>query len=82
MSRRPLEVKGTASEKRWAQPRDEIFSPLPTRIAFVAITKVTQGLDTTGVAAAAHATTIALWQLGGVILFALCRPTHASSRGP
>ena len=38
MSRHPLEVKGAASEKRWAQPRDEIFSPLPTSIAFVAIT--------------------------------------------
>ena len=40
-------------------------------VAFVAITKTTQGLDTTGVAAAAHATTIALWQLGGVVLFAM-----------
>ena len=36
--RHPLEVKGAASENRWAQPRDDIFSPLPTSIAFVAIT--------------------------------------------
>ena len=40
-------------------------------VAFVAITKTTQSLDTTGVAAAAHAVTIALWQLGGVVLFAM-----------
>lgn len=40
-------------------------------VAFVTITKTTQRLDTTGVAAAAHATTIALWQLGGVVLFAM-----------
>lgn len=40
-------------------------------IAFVAITKTTQGLDATGVSAAAHAVTIALWQLGGVVLFAM-----------
>lgn len=40
-------------------------------VAFIAITKTTQGLDTTGVAAAAHATTIQLWQLGGVVLFAM-----------
>ena len=40
-------------------------------VAFIAITKTTQGLDTTGVAAAAHAVTIALWQLGGVVLFAM-----------
>lgn len=40
-------------------------------VAFVAITKTTQGLDATGVAAAAHAVTIALWQLGGVVLFAM-----------
>ena len=38
MSKHPLEVKGAKSETRWAQPRDEIFSPLPTSIAFVAIT--------------------------------------------
>ena len=31
----------------------------------------TQALDSTGTAAAAHAVTIQLWQLGGVILFAL-----------
>ena len=40
-------------------------------VAFVAITKTTQGLDTTGIAAAAHSVTIALWQLGGVVLFAM-----------
>ena len=40
-------------------------------IAFVAITRTTQGLDSTGIAAAAHSVTIALWQLGGVVLFAM-----------
>jgi len=40
-------------------------------VAFIAITKKVQGLDATGTAAAAHAVTIQLWQLGGVILFAL-----------
>ena len=38
MSKHPLEVKGAKSETRWAQPRDKIFSPLPTSIAFIAIT--------------------------------------------
>jgi len=40
-------------------------------VAFLAITKTTQSLDSTGVSAAAHAVTIALWQLGGVVLFAM-----------
>ena len=40
-------------------------------VAFIFITKKVQGLDATGTAAAAHAVTIQLWQLGGVILFAL-----------
>ena len=37
----PLAVKGAASEKRWAQPSGaaaQLFSPLPTSIAFIAIT--------------------------------------------
>ena len=33
-----LEVKGAASETRWAQPRAALFQPVPTSIAFVAIT--------------------------------------------
>ena len=38
MSKHPLEVKGAKSETRWAQPRDELFSPLPTSIAMISIT--------------------------------------------
>ena len=37
MSRHPLEVQGAKSEKRFLQPRAEIFRPTPTSIAFVAI---------------------------------------------
>ena len=33
-----LEVKGAASENRWAQPRAQLFQPTPTSIAFVAQT--------------------------------------------
>lgn len=40
-------------------------------IAFLAVTKTTQALDTDGTAAAAHAVTIQLWQLGGVVLLAM-----------
>jgi len=40
-------------------------------LAYAAITKTVQGLDTTGVSAAAHAVTLALWRLGGVVLFAM-----------
>ena len=36
--------------------------------AFLMVTRTTQSLDATGVAAAAHAITIQLWQLGGVVL--------------
>jgi len=44
---------------------------LALNAAFFVITRTTQALDSTGTAAAAHAVTIQLWQLGGVILFAL-----------
>lgn len=40
-------------------------------VAFLAVTRTTQALDTDGTAAAAHAVTIQLWQLGGVILLAM-----------
>ena len=40
-------------------------------VAFIAVTKTTQALDKTGTAAAAHAITVQLWQLGGVVLLAL-----------
>ena len=40
-------------------------------MAFLAVTRTTQALDTTGTAAAAHAVTIQLWQLGGVVLLAM-----------
>jgi len=39
-------------------------------IAFLAVTRTTQALDTKGTSAAAHAITIQLWQLGGVVLLA------------
>ena len=44
---------------------------LALNIAFLYVTRTVQRLDTTGTAAAAHAVTIQLWQLGGVVLFAL-----------
>jgi hypothetical protein len=40
-------------------------------MAFLAVTRTTQALDRTGTAAAAHAVTIQLWQLGGVFLLAM-----------
>ena len=40
-------------------------------LAFLFVTRATQRLDATGTAAAAHAVTLQLWQLGGVVLFAL-----------
>ena len=40
-------------------------------VAFLAVTRTTQALDKTGTAAAAHAITVQLWQLGGVVLLAL-----------
>jgi Na+-driven multidrug efflux pump len=40
-------------------------------IAFLAVTRTTQKIDGSGVAAAAHAITIQLWQLGGVVLLAM-----------
>lgn len=40
-------------------------------IAFLAVTRTTQSLDSTGTAAAAHAITVQLWQLGGIVLLAL-----------
>eukprot|EP01035_Chromulina_nebulosa_P002520 gene2520-3410_t len=40
-------------------------------IAFLAVTRTTQQLDSSGTAAAAHAITVQLWQLGGVVLLAM-----------
>jgi len=40
-------------------------------ISFLAVTRRTQALDSSGTAAAAHAITIQLWQLGGVVLLAM-----------
>ena len=48
-------------------------------VAFVAITRTTQGLDSAGIAAAAHSVTLMLWQLGGVVLFAM-GPAQSSAR--
>ena len=35
-----LEVKGAASETRWAQPRAKLFQPTPISVAFTAPTGV------------------------------------------
>jgi multidrug resistance protein, MATE family len=40
-------------------------------ITFLAVTRVTQSIDTTGVGAAAHALTIQVFQVGGIVLLAL-----------
>lgn len=40
-------------------------------IALLTVARTTQGLDSTGTTAAAHAITIQLWQLGGVFLLAM-----------
>ena len=37
MSRHPLEVQGAKSEKRFLQPRAEIFRPTPLSVAAVAV---------------------------------------------
>jgi Na+-driven multidrug efflux pump len=44
---------------------------LALNLAFFSVTKATQGLDSAGTAAAAHAVTVQVWMLGGVVLFAL-----------
>jgi len=44
---------------------------LALNLAFLSITRRVQSLDSSGVAAAAHAVTLQLWQIGGVVLFAL-----------
>jgi Na+-driven multidrug efflux pump len=40
-------------------------------ITFLAVTRVTQGIDKTGVGAAAHAMAIQVFQVGGIVLLAL-----------
>ena len=45
---------------------------LALNFVFIAVTRTTQRLDPTGgLSAAAHLVAIQLWQIGGVILFAL-----------
>eukprot|EP00980_Cylindrotheca_fusiformis_P006608 scaffold1390_cov138-Cylindrotheca_fusiformis.AAC.11 len=44
---------------------------LALNLTFIAVTRVTQGIDKTGVAAAAHAMAIQTFQIGGVVLLAL-----------
>ena len=46
-------------------------------ITFLAVARVTQGLDPTGVAAAAHALALQTFQMGGVVLFALSTVAQA-----
>ena len=40
-------------------------------LTFLAVTRVTQSIDDTGVAAAAHAMSIQTFQIGGIVLLAL-----------
>merc|ERR1712028_37601 len=40
-------------------------------LTFLAVTRVTQTIDSTGVAAAAHAMAIQTFQIGGIVLLAL-----------
>ena len=74
MNGHPLEVKGAASEKRWAQPSGaaaEIFAPLPTAIAFIAITtggKTSQML---------HVTNLLFNQFDRIVIF-----SHSHSLDP
>lgn len=58
---RPLLVGGTGVQLR----------SVAMNMAFIAVTRTTQALDSTGTAAAAHAITVQLWQLGGIVLLAL-----------
>jgi MATE family multidrug resistance protein len=58
---KPLLVGGAAVQLR----------ALALNMVFLAVTRRTQTLDATGTLAAAHAITIQLWQLGGVVLFGL-----------
>jgi multidrug resistance protein, MATE family len=44
---------------------------LAMNVAFLAIARVTQAIDATGVAASAHALAIQVFQLGSIVLFAL-----------
>lgn len=46
-------------------------------VTFLAVARVTQGLDPTGVAAAAHALALQTFQMGGVVLFALSTVAQA-----
>ena len=46
-------------------------------ITFLAVARVTQGMDPTGVAAAAHALALQTFQMGGVVLFALSTVAQA-----
>jgi len=58
---KPLLVGGAAVQLR----------ALALNMVFLAVTRKTQALDETGILAAAHAITIQLWQLGGVVLFGI-----------
>lgn len=44
---------------------------LAMNFAFLSVTRATQAIDQTGAAAAAHTIAMQVWQLGGVVLFAL-----------
>lgn len=48
-----------------------LLSAIARQSVFASITKVVQGLDSTGVAAAAHSITLTFWQLGGILLYAM-----------
>jgi len=46
-------------------------------VTFLAVTRITQSIDDTGVAAAAHAMTIQTFQVGGIVLLALSSVSQA-----
>jgi MATE family multidrug resistance protein len=76
-SRNMVRIKDVFALPKWESIKPLVVGGLAVQlrgiglnIAFLAVTKTTQALDTTGVSAAAHAITIQLWQLGGIFLLA------------
>jgi putative MATE family efflux protein len=76
--RRLVGLKDIFAVPKWSSVKPLVLGGLAVQlravglnIAFLAVTRTTQALDTTGIAAAAHAITIQLWQLGGIFLLAM-----------
>ena len=75
--RRMLRLRNVLVLPRWQAIRPLVVGGLAVQlraigfnIAFLAVTRTTQALDSSGVYAAAHTITNQLWQLGGVFLLA------------